>query len=204
MDTGRINENERGLLMDHFNSDDIQLDLSLQPFFNQKGNMQRILMMMIDDAAMAEGLALSTFLFKIGMEQQVCVKADNMDMKLRGYLMAPIMLLNDEDAQLEQQIIANQWMGTNLFIAGHWEFVKRLKRLALKAGYVEDEIHCSGYGIKQELVFCVKCCSLTIKTDEYPLTCPHCGTLLDISDRYSKRLDAWLGFIHGGIRRGGA
>ncbi|WP_445491922.1 hypothetical protein [Niallia sp. 03133] len=54
---------------------------------------------------------------------------------------------------------------------------------------------------KKENVFCVKCCSFNKKTEDNYITCNNCNTLLDVTTRYSKRLEAYLGFINGGNRR---
>lgn len=203
-----LTEEEKGWLMICFDKEFFYFDLFLQPMFTRKANMRKIIMVMEPDAV-TECMALSCFLFKKRIDQEIALLNGTIQPALKEYfeknLCTPLTLFPDSEPVTSlQQFFANQWMGTYLFITGDWEFVKRKSLMACEVGYGENEIQLSGYGIKQKNVFCVSCCGLTMIGNEHDITCQHCGTFLDISDRYSKRYDAYLGFIYGGTRKGGA
>lgn len=205
LDLEKMEIQERVRFMDGLRSDFFYLEPSLKPIYQLKANAQKILMV-IDHEAILESLALSSYLFEQGFKREIGIMAQHIDSRLKRYLdeglSTPINILTVDEPERVQQFLANQCIGTNLFIAGHWEFVKEVLRFAAGAGYTPSEIQLSGYGLKYEKVFCVKCCALTIKPKANQLACQNCRTLLEVSDRYSKRLDAYLGYIYGGVRKG--
>ncbi len=205
LNTEGMSEAERERMMDQFRTQCFSFELNSQPFFKVQGNEQKI-MMFVDEVTLVQGLALTAFLYELGIEREIAMKAERVDAAITKYLeenLATILTLVQGEGS-EKQILENQWIGTRLFLAGEWEFVKRLNQMAYEAGYTDEDIQYSCYGVKRANVFCVKCCSLTRIREEHAQTCYHCGTFLDISNRYSKRFDAYLGFIRGGIRRGEA
>jgi dimethylamine monooxygenase subunit C len=88
----------------------------------------------------------------------------------------------------------HQKMGTYLYIAGHEEFVKRLQKLAMQAGFSQYEMQIIVVGTKSKSVICCKCYGVNEVKEERNIVCKHCGLELEVSDHYSRRLDAYLGY----------
>lgn len=93
-------------------------------------------------------------------------------------------------------ILTQQLIGTHLVICGKWPFIQEIKEKAYLAGFSEDELHSELMGSRTEKAFCVKCYSYNPKQLEDKISCKHCQTSLLISNHYSRRLDAYLGYIH--------
>jgi len=92
-------------------------------------------------------------------------------------------------------ILRRQVIGTRLFISGTWTMIHAVKEKAYQAGFSEDEIQAVGIGPKEENVFCVKCYTYNVKQNEHDISCEHCHTSLYVSNHFSKRHDAYLGYI---------
>jgi dimethylamine monooxygenase subunit C len=87
-----------------------------------------------------------------------------------------------------------QKMGTYLYIAGYWEFVKRVQKLAVDAGFTQHEMQIKICGPIKKMAICCRCHGVNELADERQITCMHCGLELEVSDHYSRRLDAYLGY----------
>ncbi|MDR4946447.1 dimethylamine monooxygenase subunit DmmA family protein [Neobacillus cucumis] len=92
-------------------------------------------------------------------------------------------------------ILYKQLVGTHLLIAGNPAFLGEIKELAYLAGFSENEIQSVVLGPKEETVFCVKCYSSNLKQQAEEIHCRHCETTLQVSNHFSKRLNAYLGYI---------
>lgn len=99
------------------------------------------------------------------------------------------------DAEKVNPILSTAKMGTKLYLIGDWKMVLDLKQQAFDAGFTNDEIIIKGIGEKEEHVFCVKCYHLNKKTERKELECVNCHQKLEVSNHYSWRHDAFLGFI---------
>jgi dimethylamine monooxygenase subunit C len=92
-------------------------------------------------------------------------------------------------------ILTKQLVGTHLLIAGKLPFIQEIKEKAYLAGFSENEVQSVVLGPKQDKVFCVKCYSSNLKQQAEEIHCSHCETTLQVSNHFSKRLNAYLGYI---------
>ncbi|WP_147534231.1 dimethylamine monooxygenase subunit DmmA family protein [Bacillus marasmi] len=120
---------------------------------------------------------------------------DHIIEKLTPKISSAVHLVSDFSEEDILPILKNATMGSKLVLIGEWELVMRLKRLAVTTGFSDEEIIIKGLGDKEEQVFCVKCYQHSQKTEAKVITCHHCGQTLEVSKHYSKRHDAYLGFI---------
>jgi hypothetical protein len=91
--------------------------------------------------------------------------------------------------------LSTQKMGTFLYIAGGSELVEQAKEQAYSAGFSDDEMCVLVTGACTLRVFCVVCEKNVSVTPAKQVICPHCGNLLTVTDHYSPRLRAFLGYI---------
>ncbi|WP_373228815.1 dimethylamine monooxygenase subunit DmmA family protein [Cohnella sp.] len=94
------------------------------------------------------------------------------------------------------RIAESQTVGTRIMTFCDWSIYKRVKRIARQAGYSNEEIQGYGFGEKEESVFCARCYRMQLKPNESEMTCVQCGAALIVSDHYSPRLEAFIGYIH--------
>ncbi|MHC0036382.1 dimethylamine monooxygenase subunit DmmA family protein [Pseudoneobacillus sp. C159] len=87
-----------------------------------------------------------------------------------------------------------QKMGTYLYIVGQNEFVKRVEKLAIDAGFSQYDRQTKVVGHRSKSVICSKCHANNEVDEDSHITCKHCGLELEVSDHYSRRLDAYLGY----------
>lgn len=104
-----------------------------------------------------------------------------------------LVIENESDSFLDLWL-SLQKMGTYLYLSGKWEFVNRLKNLALEAGFSEFEMQMKVMGSIRKKLICCKCHGVNDVDDELHITCKHCGLELEVSNHYSRRLDAYLGY----------
>ncbi|MFV2048320.1 dimethylamine monooxygenase subunit DmmA family protein [Metabacillus sp. YM-086] len=97
-----------------------------------------------------------------------------------------------------KQILHSQEIGTRLFLLGKWSTVDDIEKIANDIGFTNEEIDKHGVGEKTDHIFCAKCYQFNLKQDplQEEATCSHCQTKLDVSNHFSKRLNAYLGYIH--------
>jgi dimethylamine monooxygenase subunit C len=104
-------------------------------------------------------------------------------------------LIEDETDSFLTLWLSQQKMGAYLYIAGQLDFVKRVEKIAYEFGFSEQEIQVKVIGpIKKKLV-CCKCHGFNEIEAELMIICSKCGIELEVSDHYSRRLDAYLGYI---------
>lgn len=99
-----------------------------------------------------------------------------------------------------QEAFAGTWfgqqkMGAYLYISGTWEFVKKLESLAMEAGFSDHEMQTAVTGPAPKQLVCSSCHELNEADQSASITCKHCGQELEISNHYSRRLDAYLGYV---------
>jgi hypothetical protein len=102
---------------------------------------------------------------------------------------------NVGEATALQTYLENQPMGTHLYIAASWASARRLTLVAEAAGYANEDIQVRGYGLKYQQVFCIACYTMNPIDDASTVTCRQCGKLLSVTDHYSRRLDAVMGYL---------
>lgn len=91
-------------------------------------------------------------------------------------------------------LLNNQQIGTYLYIYTSWDLQKPLLRLAEEAGFSDDEIEHQGFGPMSKQVFCSACQEMNMVQQETEFACQYCGERLFVSDHFSKRLQAYLGY----------
>jgi hypothetical protein len=101
--------------------------------------------------------------------------------------------VSDPDAL--RMYLEDQPMGTHLYIAASWESARSLVRIAEMVGYAKEDIQIRGYGQKYQKVFCIACYTINPIGDAPTVICRQCGKVISVSDHYSRRLDAVLGYL---------
>jgi dimethylamine monooxygenase subunit C len=104
-------------------------------------------------------------------------------------------VLDDVTDSFLGQWFDQQKMGTYLYISGRWESVKRVGILALEAGFFEHEMQWKVIDHGRKAVMCCKCHGVNEDGGNSHITCQHCGIRLEVSDHYSRRLEAYLGYV---------
>ncbi len=198
INTSAYPEQKRAELVEQLRGQEFKLAVEEDPYFELHHDCQKMLIL-IDQSALFDSLADIDFLALKNIEFNVFVKAKEKDPVMdylqhkHGDHIVSISSFTDEDIQ---SILDKQLMGTKLFISGTWSMVQDVKKIAYAAGFTDEEIQTKEIGEKEDKVYCVKCYKFSKKTKSNNLTCEHCNTLLDVSEHYSKTLDAYLGYIH--------
>ncbi|GAM15538.1 dimethylamine monooxygenase subunit DmmA family protein [Mesobacillus selenatarsenatis] len=99
-----------------------------------------------------------------------------------------------------EESFVNQWfhkqkMGAYLYISGKEDFVKRIKDVAMMAGFTEHDMQSLINGPVKKKLICCTCHGVNEVSDQTHVVCVHCGQELEVSDHYSRRLDAYLGYV---------
>jgi dimethylamine monooxygenase subunit C len=94
----------------------------------------------------------------------------------------------------------NEWfskqkMGTYLYISGTSDFVKKITAVAMKAGFSQHDMQSLTIGTARKKLICCTCHGENEVLDQSNIVCGHCGQKLEVSDHYSRRLDAYLGYV---------
>jgi dimethylamine monooxygenase subunit C len=104
-------------------------------------------------------------------------------------------IFGDEPESFLDMWLNQQKMGSYLYISGGWNFVKRVEKIALAAGFSQEEMQMKVIGtVKKKLICCV-CHAGNPIDDEASITCMNCGAELEVSTHYSPRLEAYLGYV---------
>lgn len=104
-------------------------------------------------------------------------------------------VLEDPHDAFLQLWLSQQKMGTYLYIAGKSEFVKSVKNLALDIGFSDYEMQAAVIGTVKKKLVCSTCHGLNDVDDQTHAVCAHCEQELEVSSHYSRRLDAYLGYV---------
>lgn len=93
-------------------------------------------------------------------------------------------------------ILEAQTVGTRIMAFCDWSDYSRIKHMARRIGYSNMEIQGIGIGEKHERVFCARCYQMQHKPQESEIICMQCGIPLVISNHYSPRLEAYMGYVN--------
>ncbi|MBT2692223.1 hypothetical protein J7E32_04365 [Bacillus sp. ISL-55] len=87
-------------------------------------------------------------------------------------------------------------MGTYLYISGSSDFVKRIQGAAMEAGFSQYDMQSHTIGPARKKLICCTCHGENEVLNQSDIVCGHCGEKLEVSDHYSRRLDAFLGYVN--------
>ncbi|WLR55180.1 dimethylamine monooxygenase subunit DmmA family protein [Mesobacillus subterraneus] len=105
------------------------------------------------------------------------------------------ILQEESDEEIVNQWFVKQKMGTYLYISGTFDFVKRIQGVAMKAGFSQHDMQSQAIGPVSKKLVCCTCHGKNEVSNQSYIVCGHCGQELEMSDHYSSRLDAFLGYI---------
>ncbi|MEJ9232133.1 hypothetical protein LAV79_22230 [Peribacillus butanolivorans] len=197
--TAAYQEQKRLQIAEQLRYQIFELKVSDNSFFQLQPSDRKMLLL-IDESALFESLAIIDFLSLKKIETDIYIKAKRQQWEIIDYvkskLHSNINFLSSSESQEAYSILDEQIIGTKLFISGLWPMVHHIEQMAKVVGFTDEEIQYKGIGRKKEKVFCVKCYSYNRKKNQNEITCEHCKTVLDVSSHFSKRLDAYLGYIH--------
>lgn len=155
----------------------------------------------IDKESFIEGLTIMHYLRHSNVEFCLYIDLEQQAKGKSAYLQKNFpdrfKILSSFTEQEIFPIIQKHTVGTKLFIAGQWRMIEQINRLAIEAGFSDEEIQVRGTGKQNENIFCVKCYQINNSNDinEQEPACEYCHSPLDISRHYSKRLNAYLGYV---------
>ncbi|PLR79929.1 hypothetical protein CVD25_22625 [Bacillus canaveralius] len=196
--TSALTDQERLVLTEQLAQQNFFLELSDDSVFKLDPNLKKLLVI-IDESAFFESLAIIEMLSINNIETIAYVKTEEPQREFVDYLQQKlpegIYFLSSISSDEIHSIFNQQTMGTKLFLSGQWPMIDSLKEMAYAAGFSDEEIQYKGYGRKVEKIFCVKCYSFNRKKQTAETRCDRCNTVLDVSPHFSKRLDAYLGYI---------
>ncbi|MEK4027175.1 MULTISPECIES: hypothetical protein [Bacillaceae] len=103
-------------------------------------------------------------------------------------------MAEERDREEIQEVLLNQKMGTQLYIATDWDNAEAVFTAAIEAGFTEEEIQVVVYGPKRRYVYCMKCYSLS-EIDEAPeVQCSHCDAHMEVGPFFSKVRKGYIGY----------
>ncbi|WP_042352623.1 hypothetical protein [Bacillus massiliigorillae] len=98
------------------------------------------------------------------------------------------------DEAKAKEVLAQQKMGTQLYIASTWENAKIIFPLAIEVGYSEEEIQLAVDGEKERHIYCMKCFTLSSIKDEKEVQCAQCHAHLEVGPFFSKVRKGYIGY----------
>ena len=197
MELDEIRE-DPALLLEHCSSGFLQL--SLEKTLNIKQNMKRILLI-ADNSSLLKNCAVLKLLSREKYETTFIYLEDNPFVYVGEFANSLSIDVVVKSVSSLAVLLADQFIGTCLFIIGQWGFIQEINSLAKNAGFTVDEVESFLHGRKDEKVYCVKCSFINEnKFFEKILKCEFCQSELEVTERYSKKWDAYLGYITGGTR----
>ncbi|MFT9598607.1 dimethylamine monooxygenase subunit DmmA family protein [Mesobacillus sp.] len=105
------------------------------------------------------------------------------------------ILQEESEERFVNEWFSKQKMGAYLYISGTADFVKRIQGVAMKAGFSEHDMQSLIIGPAMKKLVCCTCHGENEVLDQSQVACLHCGQKLEVSDHYSRRLDAFLGYV---------
>ncbi|WP_230459109.1 dimethylamine monooxygenase subunit DmmA family protein [Terrilactibacillus tamarindi] len=90
--------------------------------------------------------------------------------------------------------LSQQKMGTYIYASGNWNSIISFVKTAEKAGFTEEELQIKGIGERILRVFCSRCYAINVCKTSKEMVCQSCGQSLSVSNHYSRRYDAYLGY----------
>lgn len=198
LDTSNYRE-QKNSIIEQFQYTSFTLGISEYSSFSIQSNYKKMLLI-IDSSALFESLPIIDFLALNQINTDVYLITERNQGKDIDYLQHKlgnnIILVPSFDGL--QSIFDGQAIGTYLFISGSWLMINTVTKIAYNAGFTDDEIQYKGVGPKKEKIMCVKCYSLNenqMDDEVDEITCKHCNAVLEVSNHYSKRHVAYLGYI---------
>ena len=87
-------------------------------------------------------------------------------------------------------------MGVRLVLTGPLADIQAAAAVAAECGLVEEEVTLVGDGSEHRKVFCAHCRTVTMTVEPIgsEVECQGCATVLSISNHFSRRIAAYLGF----------
>jgi hypothetical protein len=198
LNTSVYQEQMRLHLVELLRNQTFELEALDYSFFKLQPNNKKMLLL-VDESALNESLAIihllainkiETHLYVLSTSQQ-----EGIVELLQDILHNNLNFVQSFDDERVDPIFDEQVIGTNLFISGQWPMIHHIKEMAYDAGFSDEEIQYNGFGQIKEKIYCVKCYSFNKKKTTNEITCESCKTVLEVSKHFSKRLDAYLGYI---------
>lgn len=182
-------------LLDNLMYQQLTLDISKHSNFEIHSRTKKIICV-IDDCTLHDNIALLMSFTNIPTDVYIKISQHQEEMMkyVKTQLTGNIHFLSSFDYEEMQSIFDDSLINTQLYISGSGSLITYIKELAYSFGLTDDNIQCKGIGHKREQVFCVKCYHLNLKKNE--VICEHCKTKLSVSNHFSKRLGAYLGYVN--------
>lgn len=198
----KISENENLHRIFYTSSKQPPLELKglENPLFTLWPSTKKVLLF-INEESLFESLAILHFLHCSNIEFRLYIDLRQKEMEKLHYLQKNFLnrttILSSFSEKVILPILRKQLIGTRLFISGQWTMVEQIKQMAYNAGFSDEEIQFRGIGKQNDKIFCVRCYQVNNRNDidEQEPVCEYCQTALDISRHYSKRLNAYLGYV---------
>ncbi|MCQ6281199.1 dimethylamine monooxygenase subunit DmmA family protein [Bacillus sp. EB600] len=196
--TSAMQEQKHLHLVEQIRSQIFELNFLEYPFFRLQPNCRKMLFL-IDESVLFESLTFIDLHSINNIETIIYVKTDRQQEEILDHLQHipqyKINLLPTIENEKIHAIFKEQKIGTKIFISGPWSMIYHIKDIANTVGFTDDEIQYNGFGQKDHKVYCVKCYSYNKMSNNKVITCEHCKVVLDVSNHFSKRLEAYLGYI---------
>jgi len=106
------------------------------------------------------------------------------------------IFLEESEEGFVDEWFSQQKMGAYLYISGKTDFVKRIQGEAIKAGFSEHDLQLLTIGPVKKRLVCCTCHAESEVSEQTHIICAYCGQELEVSDHYSRRLDAYLGYVN--------
>ncbi|WNS78040.1 dimethylamine monooxygenase subunit DmmA family protein [Domibacillus sp. DTU_2020_1001157_1_SI_ALB_TIR_016] len=157
------------------------------------------LLIVLDEAALSEGFSSLQPFFSTDIRVHFIVQTKQKKKQILSSYPElsshPLDCLVTVSSERLLSILRIQFIGTRLVVSGSSSFVKTVRSEAETAGFSDEEMQLKVIGSQKDTVFCVKCYSRHDRNEKEFFVCPSCRTELDVSSHYSKRHDAYLGYI---------
>jgi dimethylamine monooxygenase subunit C len=158
-------------------------------------------MLFMDRSGLLRSLPAILALGYLGMNVEVYFEKDTTNKStkmIETYLKSmnsQIKSVRAWDEKALEYLLSEQKVGTELLYMCNRQTLTKLVKLAQSVGFTQDEIQSCGTSERQAKVFCVKCYRLIERPVQNKMTCEHCGISLSVSNHYSHRLEAFLGYV---------
>lgn len=173
----------------------------MEPAIVQRLHSSKKVLLFIDKSALFNSLSIIHFLEDHKIQSQIYIPPDQSQLK-NSYEPQSILPnsahhVSNFSADVIAPVLSKQVIGTRVYISGQWPMIDRIKEVAYNQGFTDEEIIINGIGQREKHIFCIKCYQLNCNKFDVgqDYVCEHCKTKLDVSSHYSKRLNAFLGYI---------
>ncbi|MGG2199868.1 hypothetical protein [Paenibacillus sp.] len=186
-------------LLRESHSGEIRLDPPARKIFVNLHKHKYILF--VDEKGILCSIPLLLLLAKQGIQTEVYYVqsyAKDSPKTLKRYaksLDIPVRIIREWKRPSLSLLLAERTIDTQLVVICRWPLYNNLVKLARELGFAKEDIEGYDNGDKEESVFCVRCYKLQRKPVESETSCLHCGASLSISNHYSERLEAYLGYV---------